>query len=359
MSNEPKAVFPFNSLSCKQTPFQFPKDKKIDDIPLYKSSEIRLFGSTAGPGRVLARANRDGLLIEENPQILLSFERQNFTITDTILHFPGMHRLPGEEKPSAGELHIYFRNQKAGKRLQAIRDDVCLVIPIKIGIGTGVQYFEFLNRDAMLRSEYLPALTKVLTDKTPAILYKGKDLKNRGCGMPNPESQCLPEAYTLQHIVFMNSLFIRAKDVERLKTTHRTIEQEPPSDPIGILDLQRFCAYFKSPGIRIGSSSERPTELPAGVTNMESLKCRALDPKRDIKGDKIILDPKARSVHLPSELKTPQQLEEEDGAVGRAPSAGGIQPGDFEDYIAVPLGVMLGYWTSGLLMMLVQKLTRN
>ena len=85
-------VFPFNSLSCTQTPFQFPKLLKVDDIPEYKISEIRIVGTTPGPGRVLERAARDGQLIEENPQISLIFERQTFNISDTVLHFPGMHR---------------------------------------------------------------------------------------------------------------------------------------------------------------------------------------------------------------------------------------------------------------------------
>jgi hypothetical protein len=66
-------VFPFNSLSCTQTPFQFPKLLKVDDIPEYKISEIRIVGTTPGPGRVLERAARDGQLIEENPQISLIF----------------------------------------------------------------------------------------------------------------------------------------------------------------------------------------------------------------------------------------------------------------------------------------------
>ena len=64
-----KPVFPFNSLTCTQTPFQFPKLLKVGDLPEYKTSEIRIIGSTPGPGRLLERAVHDGQLIEENPQI--------------------------------------------------------------------------------------------------------------------------------------------------------------------------------------------------------------------------------------------------------------------------------------------------
>ena len=53
-------VFPFNSLSCAQTPFQFPKVAKVSDLPEFKTSTIRIMGDKPGPGRVLERASKDG-----------------------------------------------------------------------------------------------------------------------------------------------------------------------------------------------------------------------------------------------------------------------------------------------------------
>lgn len=342
-------VFPFNSLSCTQTPFQFPKTLKVADLPEFKS-EIRIMGSTAGPGRVLERASKDGQLIEENSQISLLFEGQTFNISDTVLHFPGMHRAPATENPPAGEIHMYFRNYKPAKRLQQIRDDLCVVIPIKIGTGKGVDYFAYLNRDAGLRSEYLPALTSVLTDKTPVILYKGKDLKNRGYGLPNPDTQCLPESYTLQFICLQNPVNIRAKDVERLKAANKYIEQEPPSDPVNIVDLRRFCAIQSSPGLRVGSSTASPNDLPAGVKHMDSLKCRPLDPKKDIRGDKIIVDDTARNVYLPDELYGRKRVDENEGMPGPTTSDTSLQPGDFEDLLALPIGIAIGLFLTGCIM---------
>jgi hypothetical protein len=343
------AVFPFNSLTCTQTPFQFPKTLKIADLPNYKS-EIRIMGSTAGPGRVLERAVKDGQLIEENPQISLLFEGQTFNITDTVLHFPGMHRQPATENPPAGEIHVYFRNHKPAKRLQQVRDDLCVVIPIKIGTGKGVDYFSYLNRDAGLRSEYLPALTSILSDKTPVILYKGKDLKNRGYGLPNPDSQCLPESYAIQFIFLQNSVNIRAKDVERLKAANKYIELEPPSDPINLVDLRRFCAIQSSPGLRVGSSAESPTDLPDGVKRMDSMKCRPIDPKKDIRGDKIIVDEKARNVYLPDEIYGKKRLENEEVPGLPTTSDTALQPGDFEDLMALPVGIAIGLFMTGLVM---------
>jgi hypothetical protein len=336
-------VFPFNSLSCTQTPFQFPKLLKVDDIPEYKTSEIRIVGTTPGPGRVLERAARDGQLIEENPQISLVFERQTFNISDTVLHFPGMHRSPGTESLPVGEIHVYFRNPKPAKRLQQIRDDLCLIIPIKIGTGKGINYFEFLNRDASLRAGYLPALTSIITDRTPALLYKGKDLKNRGYGLPNPDAQCLPDSYAIQYIFLQTPANIRAKDVERLKTANRVIEMEPPSDPINIVDLRRFCALYKTPGLRVGSATEAPVDLPAGIKTMDSMKCRPINPKKDIRGDKIVIDEKARKVFLADELYGPRKLQDDVGAAGEPANTGaGIQPGDFEDILAAPVGITIG-----------------
>ena len=345
-------VFPFNSLSCTQTPFQFPKTLKVGDLPEYKS-EIRIMGATAGPGRVLERASKDGQLIEENSQISLLFEGQTFNVSDTVLHFPGMHRPPATENPPVGEIHVYFRNHKPAKRLQQVRDDLCVVIPIKIGTGKGVDYFAYLNRDAGLRSEYLPALLSVLTDKTPVILYKGKDLKNRGYGLPNPDIQCLPESYAIQFIFLQNPIFIRAKDVERLKTANTFIEQEPPSDPVNIVDLRRFCAIQSSPGLRVGSSSASPNDLPDGVKRMDSMKCRPLDPKKDIRGDKIIVNEKARNVYLPDELYGKKRVDEEGGAnMPGAPttSDSSLQPGDFEDLLALPIGIGIGFFLTGCVM---------
>ena len=333
-------VFPFNSLSCAQTPFQFPKVARVSDLPEFKTSTIRIMGDKPGPGRVLERASKDGQLIEENTQITLLYEGQTFNISDTILHFPGMHRLPGEDSPAAGEIHVYFRVNKPSKQ-QFVRDDVCVVIPIKIGTGKGVDYFSYLNRDATARTEYLPALTKILTDKTPVMLYKGKDLKNRGAGLPRPDTQCLPDSYAIQHIVLQNPVNVRAKDVERIKAINQYIELEPPSDPISVVDLRRFCAIYKNPGLRVGSLSQSPTELPAGVKRMADMKCRPIDAKKDIQGDKIIIDKNARNVFLPDELYGKRKLEDENGVPG-AGSSSTIKPGEFENYLAMPIGGAIG-----------------
>ena len=338
-------VFPFNSLSCTQTPFQFPKNLKLENIPEYKTSEIRILGSTAGPGRLLERAGRDGQLIEESPQISLIFERQTFNISDTILHFPGMHRPPATENPPAGEIHMYFRNSKPNKRLQGVTDDLCVVIQIKIGSGKGANYFEYLNREASLRSEFLPAITSILTDKSPAILYKGKDLKNRGCGLPNAESQCLPEAHAVQFIFLQEPVFCRIKDVERLKKANAA-ELESPSEPISITDLRRFCAYYKSPGFRIGSLEQNPTALPDGIKRMDSLKCRVVDTKKDIKGNNIVIDPKARNIYLPDELGSKKLVDDDDGSANTPSDSTSFQPGDFEDIIAIPMGITVAYYVT-------------
>ena len=340
MAEASAPVFPFNSLSCTQTPFQFPKVAKVSDLPEYKTSTIRLIGDKTGPGRILQRASKDGQLIEENTQITLLFEGQTFNISDTILHFPGMHRLPGSDSPPAGELHIYFRVNKPSKQ-QMVRDDVCVVIPIKVGVGKGVDYFSYLNRDAAVRTEYLPPLTSILTDKTPVILYKGKDLKNRAAGLPRPDTQCLPNSYAIQHIILQNPVNIRAKDVERIKAINEYIELEPPNDPISVVDLRRFCAIYTNPGLRIGSFTQAPTDLPAGVKRMADMKCRPIDEKKDIKGDKIIINENARKIFLPDELYGKRKLEDENGVPG-AGSGSSIKPGQFEDILAIPIGGAIG-----------------
>jgi hypothetical protein len=340
MAEASAPVFPFNSLSCTQTPFQFPKVAKVSDLPEYKTSTIRLIGDKPGPGRILQRASKDGQLIEENTQITLLFEGQTFNISDTILHFPGMHRLPGSDSPPAGELHIYFRVNKPSKQ-QMVRDDVCVVIPIKVGVGKGVDYFSYLNRDAAVRTEYLPPLTSILTDKTPVILYKGKDLKNRAAGLPRPDTQCLPNSYAIQHIILQNPVNIRAKDVERIKAINEYIELEPPNDPISVADLRRFCAIYTNPGLRIGSFTQAPTDLPAGVKRMADMKCRPIDAKKDIKGDKIIINENAREIFLPDELYGKRKLEDENGVPG-AGSGSSIKPGQFEDILAIPIGGAIG-----------------
>jgi hypothetical protein len=338
-----KNEFPFNSLSCTQTPLHWPRDAKLTDIPEYKTSDIRILGTTAGPGRLLQRSGRDGQTIEENPQITMIFEKQTFNVTDVVLHFPGMHKIPGFDKPPAGEIHVYFRNSKR----RQIRDNLCLVIPIRHGSGKGSNYFEFLNRDAQMRTEFLPSLTSILTDKTPALLYKGKDLKNRGCGLFNPESQCLPESYAIQYIVLQTSVFIRPKDVERLRQANPSTEMEVPSDPVQPTDLLRFCAYYKSPGLRIGSTNVAPSDLPNGVVRMDSLKCRSIDTRKDIKGDKIIIDPKARLIHLPSTIEGQGQGQDESAPSVSNTTGYDIQPGDFEEVIALPLGLTIGSFLAG------------
>ena len=339
-TKEPAPVFPFNSLSCTQTPFQFPKVAKVDDLPEYKTSPIRIMGDAPGPGRILQRASKDGQLIEENSQITLLFEGQTFNISDTVIHFPGMHRLPGNDSPSAGEIHVYFRANKPSLR-GAVRDNVCVIIPLTVGTGKGVEYFAYLNRDATARTEYLPALVSILTDKTPVLLYKGKDLKNRGAGLPHPDTQCLPNSYAIQHIILQTAVNIRAKDVERIKAINDYIELEPPSDPISVVDLRRFCAVYTKPGLRVGSFIQAPTDLPAVVKRMSEMKCQTVDTKKDIRGDKIIIDENARNVFLPDEIYNKRKLEDEVGVPGVS-SGQTIKPGEFEDILAIPIGGLIG-----------------
>jgi len=83
---------------------------------------------------------------------------------------------------------------------------------------------------------------------------------------------------------------------------------------------------------------------------MDSLKCRPLDPKKDIRGDKIIVDEKARNVYLPDELYGKKRIDENEGMPGPTTSDTSLQPGDFEDLLALPIGIGIGLFLTGLIM---------
>ena len=73
------------------------------------------------------------------------------------------------------------------------------------------------------------------------------------------------------------------------------------------------------------------------------MKCRPIDPKKDIRGDKIVVDEKARRVFLADELYGPKKLQDDVGAPGEpGGNSTGLQPGDFEDILAAPVGITIG-----------------
>lgn len=306
--------------SCAETPVWFSPQFNTATLEKCISCTLRLISQLPGPGTVSSRI--EGLLVDENPLVTLTINGVQHSLLETILTFPGAHRLMNRQSPCEAELTCYFRS------VNNISKYVCLCIPLDIGSGPSTQYFSTLNTG--VRKDR-PTLSTVLPTGQ-LFSYVGPDMRGRSGADSAPRKFCDPIAQSVTYYVYMNTSKISAEDYARLQKHAGTGRKGPPkpvSPPVSTR-CDRLITLID--GLIVGSSSAKGG---SGIPT-KALKCYKLNRESDIKDDKVYIGGAG------VESKTlEKELAATDLSLDDATKAS-VQPGDIERWIGAALGILIG-----------------
>lgn len=348
-------------LGCGETPVWLPRtDFHIDAIQLCRSCTIKLTAKIAGPGNVTAAP--EGLTVNENPTVTLTYNSKQHNLIHTTMTFRGTHRLAELTQPSDAELLFYFQNFSEYNKI------ICLSLPLVIGQSASNKYFETMGTDITKNRE--PATS--LFDKNAVFFtYRGADLRGRNADNTRPRDRCDPVKSIITYILSSVPATIGQNDYNRLlqisgggreycnRFKGTSVEQQQlmdacmkapykpsaggPARPLAEVTVNRFVKLAsRVVGISLEDSNSYDENTPSGGVSTQSMKCYKLDPSKDIFNDKVYVGgknrPHARSL----------QDELNDAATGSSgmdidsQDKSSIKPRDIEAWIGVILGLVIG-----------------
>ena len=322
--------------SCAETPVWFSSQFSANTLEKCISCTLRLTAQLPGPGTVSPRI--EGLLVDENPLATLTINGIQHSLLETVLTFPGAHRLVGRQSPCEAELTCYFRS------VSDISKYACLCIPLDIGSGASTSYFSTL--DTGVRKDR-PTLASVLPTGS-LFSYVGPDMRGRSGADSTPRKFCDPVAQRVTYYVYMNASKISAADYTRLQTRAGAARKGPPkpASPPVLTRCDRLITMID--GLIVGSSGSKGSS--AGIPT-KALKCYKLDRDADIKEDAVYVGGAAAvSTTLDKELAAT------DLSLDDATKAS-VQPGDIERWIGAALGILIGVVLCAAIAYLIWKYT--
>jgi hypothetical protein len=233
---------------------------------------------------------------------------------------------------SAAELHIYFR----GETTATTNSFYTLVLPIKIGEGTGTDFFASLG--VLQRSR--PTLSSILSEDTPMIMYKGTSLEGR---TKDAKTACSNAVNKVNYLVALKPLYMLSADLVRFKAllAKETVYKGPviANEPIANAKLS-LITYIPS----LTLTKSKVKKVADGYEETAQVKCRPLNRTRDIKGSKVF-------VGGPGQYRTlKEELEAADTALnGLGEPAASTDVSRIESVLAIVLGVLLGLVIFGII----------
>ncbi len=288
------------------------------------SCVLRLTSTVAGPGNVSLRT--DGLLINENPLTTLTVNGIQHTLLETILTFPGAHRLQGREGPCEAELFMYFRS------IKNLSDIACLAIPMDVGSGPSTKYFRTLDA-GVLRNR--PSVGTVIPESPTFISYRGADIRGRTATNSTPRALCDPINSVVTYYLSTKASKIDSADLRRLmgrSGTQRVGPAKPTSPPVNDR-IQRICSLITNVAVDIGGPAAK--KAGPGGYDTSAMKCYRIDPSRDVRGGRVYVGAEAEKASTLKKELTPEVGLDDDLNAG-------IQPGDIERVLGIVLGVLVG-----------------
>ena len=284
-----------NMLSCEESPLFFPNGMSVDSINLCKTCTLRLVSKLPGPGNII-NVNANSIIINENPTNSFIVDGIMYNLTDTVLIFKGLHRLPGRTTVSVAELCLTFSPSQR-------RDDglVTLCLPIDIGDAAQQNYFATITN---YPSEGRPVIGSLISESATFLSYRGPSIFSpRTKKNPRPRDVCDPIKTHMRYFICLTPILMNVRDYERFydmlpkekyvnpagNTLTRIVD---PAEPTSELTTERCKLLTRITGITV----ETPTKQPKAVVSStqgyspDSLKCYRLDKQRDIVGDKIYVN---------------------------------------------------------------------
>jgi hypothetical protein len=325
--------------TCSETPIWIPSTFNNDSLAKCISCAVRLTSKIAGPGNVTSRA--DGLLLNENPTVTIAVNGIMYNLVETILTFPGAHRLQNNQNPSVAELFLYFQNTRD------FTQHLCLALPVDVGNGDANFYFASL--DTGIRKDR-PTIGSILPAGAKYIMYKGADLRGRTNADPRPTNMCAPVKRIITYFLCLTPLKITASDYGRLQARAGKIAGPPkPQTEVVQSRLLRIGTLIDE--IKVEKETATTKAKDGGIAT-NAMKCYKLDPAKDIIENKVYVGnaDKPTDNTLAKELERATTDFTEDEAADAA-----IKPGDIERALGTALGIIVSVVVCAVIAYLVWK----
>ena len=315
-------------MGCRETPLWLPTPFAYSDIPACPSCVVRLTAKLGGPGHVTARV--EGLQVEENTLVTLAINGIQHSLLESVLSFPGGHRLLDRQSPCDAELFLFFRSTRN------ISNSVCLAIPIDIGADSASNpYFSTLE-PGVTRTR--PSVATLIPSGASLISYKGADIRGRHGSDPYPRTFCDPIKQELTYYVCNKSTRMAVIDYNRLLKLSGTQRKGPPkpmtaADPARVRQLASYITDFRIEG-------GGPKDASAQTTT-KSLKCYRLKPDEDVQPDGTVYvggEKPGDASTLDSELKAPS----DEALTALEAEQASVKPGDIAQWLGIIIGIIIG-----------------
>jgi len=348
-------------MGCGETPVWLPRtDFNIDAIQICKSCTLKLTAKIAGPGNVTAAP--EGLTVNENPTVTLTYNGKQFNLIQTTMTFGGTHRLADLTQPGDAELLFYFQNFSEFNKI------ICLALPLVIGQSSSNKYFQSMGTTI---TSNRPVVTSLFNSNTVFFTYRGADLRGRNADNMRPRDRCNPVQSVITYILASVPSTIGQNDYNRLlqisgedrtycsRFTGNSVEQKDamtscmkgpykpssggPAKPLSEVTVNRFVKLgSRIIGIKLEDNTTNGSDSGSGGIATSSMKCYKLDPSKDIINDKVYVGgqnkPHVRS--LQDELN-----EAANGSSGldiNNQYSSSIKASDIEGWLGIILGIIVG-----------------
>jgi len=341
------------SFNCRDTPIAIPAGFDLKQIPK-DGATLRLVSPVAGTGQATplpigsGTPNGEGLALHESTLTELRVNQSDTNnlsrnpLLDTRLSIPAAHSFPGVN--AVAELFLYFSDGTGKDRDTAdgpLRDRwICLSITCVLGADTDptAQYFTSLTPGGTATNR--PVLTKLFAPTDTFLEYRGADLRGRTYTNPRPRDKCDAPSY-VRYFVCTTPISIGSQaTVDRLTTLASGAPGKiPPGPPrqggaTSQSDLTRKVSRID--GIRLGDPA---STSGLGRKATSALKCYRIDPEKDVKNGRVTIGRKSKTTLA-------EELLQKEAAGGQAigvegSTAGSVQPGDVEFWLAIAGALLL------------------
>ncbi len=256
-----------------------------------------------------------------------------------------MHSI-GDNSGIVGELHMLFRGDANRSSLYS------LVIPLEIGSSASTPFFASLG--TLQRTQL--SIGAILPANMPLLLFRGASIYTRTANAPTCEDGRVDK---INYIYGLKRLRLAQKDVDRFKglLNSHTPYTNGGGPVVGTtaIPANKLSLISYIPKLLITSSKVMGTGTKAvqnGYVETAQVKCRPLDPARDIKGSKVFVGGPGESRTLKDEL---EDAANPNAGLAEAEASPNVEK--IESVLAILIGVLLGVVTISFIVWFVFKHT--
>jgi len=349
-----------NYFNCRETPANFPTNLKLSNLPGSSLTKLRIISNAPGPGNYTGPIDFF-FTVNENPMTSIHYNNVMYNLSQTLLCFPGIHRVSREEKPCNAELILFFNPSQTSDIKQS---PIMMCIPVDSGIKytkKSAQYFNTITTGVIANR---PTFGSILSETATFIAYSGfnfmlrvGDKKLKTCSdIANSPSNII------QYLVCQTPIGMAPGDYDRFTNLLEKKPRPPVSNDYGPRE-QLIKPPRNLNDIAIGRFTDLVTHItdvrveasdaaaPAPIVKGEkgvpvsSMKCKRIS--KDVRKGVKIDGTKGGGSTLAQELATTQtdlnnmDLGQLDPGITPATPVK-VRPGDIEKGISITLGIILG-----------------